>query len=267
MSLIIMCCHDTEENGRSEYTEKTLISLSKTVDWANHRLVVVDNASCESTKKLLFNYSIGNKRLLPYKERPCISTVITLSENVGTARGINFGLKLREPGENAIKIDNDVVIHHSGWVEEMEEVIRRSPEYGIVGLKRKDLRQTPYDPDPNFKSEPRQLPHQSGETWITVEETNDIMGTCTMFSSALLDKIGGMAQPGLYGFDDSLYGLRSRLSGFKNCFLPHINIDHIDTGSGQYSGVKQRQAADVWEEYMRWHEGYCNGSRSLFVEL
>lgn len=252
-----MAVFDTEENERSDYTDQTLISLRETVDFTKHKLVVADNGSCDLTKRVLKRYQFITDNF----------TIITLSENVGTAKAVNFGLKLRIPGETAIKIDNDVVIHQSGWVDEMEETIRRAPEYGIIGLKRKDLRQTPYDPDPNYKSELIQLLHQPGETWITVEETNDIMGTCTMFSSALLDKIGGMVQSGIYGFDDQLMALRSRLAGFKNCFLPHINIDHIDTGLNSYSQEKIRLANEAWPEYHKLHLSYCDGSRGLYEEL
>ena len=53
MSLISMAVHDTVENGRTEFTRRTLESLSDTVDWENHRLFIIDNNSCEKTKTLL----------------------------------------------------------------------------------------------------------------------------------------------------------------------------------------------------------------------
>ena len=47
MALIAMAVHDTVENGRSKYTEKTLRTLLDTVDWHDHRLIIVDNNSCK----------------------------------------------------------------------------------------------------------------------------------------------------------------------------------------------------------------------------
>lgn len=252
-----MAVHDTEENGRSEYTEKTLSGLSKTVDIEKHRFVFIDNNSCNESKMTLISFC------MMFNTKDQIK-IITLPENIGTARAINMGIKLRNHGENVIKMDNDVVVHQSGWVEQMEEAIERDASIGIVGLKRKDLRQTPYDPDPNYRSEYVQLPHVSGQKWIAVEVTNDIMGTCTIYSSALLDKSGYLQQPSRYGFDDNLISLRSRLLGFKNCFLPHIEIDHIDRGDNPYSQVKIDIASMAWAEYQRWHTEYCKGTRSLY---
>lgn len=269
MSLIAMAVYDTEENGRSEYTERTLKSLSQTVDWSKHRLVVIDNDSCETTKILLSTLEFISQPQFAGNFGFKINgiEVITLPENIGTAKAINKAIAMHREGEAVIKIDNDCVIHRSGWVEEMEAVIEREPSIGIVGLKRKDLRQTPYDPDPNYRSELVQLPHKSGQDWLQVEITNDIMGTCTMLSSALLDTIGGMAQPSLYGWDDTLMSLRSRLAGFNNCFIPHIPISHIDTGDNGYVQVKHKQSGDTWQEYQQWHTEYCNGTRPLYYDI
>lgn len=255
MALIAMCCHDTEDNGRTEYTRRTLESLMFTVDWSKHRLVIIDNNSCEATKQLIKNWKLPEW------------IVITLSENIGTARAVNRGIKLRNNGESVCKLDNDVVIHIADWLDELEEVVARDKSYGIVGLKRKDLRQTPYDADPNFRSELIQIPHELGQRWIVVEVTSDIMGTCTLLSSDLLDKLGGYAQPLVYAFDDTLMNLRAGLAGFKKCFLPHIDLDHIDTGSNPYSQEKIKIANDAWPIYHEWHEAYINGKRPLFEEI
>lgn len=250
-----MAVFDTEENGRSEYTELTIESLIRTVDFEKHKTVIIDNASCKRTKDILKLLNKDN------------FTIITLSENIGTAGAINMGLKLRKTGENCVKVDNDIVIHQSGWIDEMDEVILREPSIGIIGLKRKDLRQTPYDADPQFRSALFQLSHDPGQRWIIVEVTNDIMGTCTMLSSRLIDTIGGYAQPKCYGFDDSLLNLRAGLAGFKKCFLPHIEIEHLDNGQNKYSQEKISIANTAWPEYQAWHQEYVDGTRRLYEEI
>lgn len=251
-----MCCYDTEENERSDYTDQTLISLRDTVDFTKHKLVVIDNGSCELTKRLLKRYQFITDNF----------TIITLPENVGTARAINLGLQLRQPGENCIKLDNDVVFSRGGWVDELEEAIAREPGIGIAALKRKDLMQSPTTDNLTFRSELIMLPHEAGQSWIVVEKSRDIMGTCTMFSSALLDKIGFMHQPGKYGFDDQIMALRSLLAGFWNCFLPNIVIDHIDDGTNEYSEVKRNLAAQAWYDYQKMHEDYVNGALPLYYD-
>ncbi|KKL70068.1 hypothetical protein LCGC14_2108670, partial [marine sediment metagenome] len=47
MALIGMAVHSTPENNRLQYTKRTLESLERTVDWDKHRLIIVDNNSCE----------------------------------------------------------------------------------------------------------------------------------------------------------------------------------------------------------------------------
>src|SRR5689334_4222276 len=124
MSLITMAVYDTEENGRTEYTRRTIESLKRTVDWksGSHQLIIVDNNSCAETKKLISEVVL-DCILTPSGLNPIKPVIITLSENLGTSGALNLAWKDRKPGEHVIKIDNDVVIHQSGWVEQMEEAI------------------------------------------------------------------------------------------------------------------------------------------------
>jgi hypothetical protein len=110
------------------------------------------------------------------------------------------------------------------------------------------------------------LPHKPGEDWIVVEATRDIMGTCTMFNSDLLDKIGYLYQPSLYGYDDVLASHRSNMAGFVNAFLPHIRIDHIDPGGGDYEKWKRDEAGKWVEGISKIIDEYISGERSIYHE-
>lgn len=255
MSLISMAVHDTEENGRTWMTEKTVSCLLDTVNWSKHRLFIIDNGSCEKTKdflRIITNWGMNVR-------------IITNEQNIGTAEALNLAWKHRQPGEHCIKIDNDVVIHHSGWVEEMERVIEYCPTIGQVGLKRKDCIESPFrDTNDWYHSELKMLPHIPGHPWIIVEEANHIMGTCVLHSSALLDKVGYLKQPGLYGFDDCFMSLRSQISGFTNVFLPHINIDHIDPGGTEYQKWKEASAGKDMAQYNEDVARYKSGELSVY---
>ena len=254
MSLIAMAVHDTKENGRTELTKQTLISLMDTVDLDVHRLFIIDNGSCEETKKGLASL-------------PENITVITNPENVGTAKAINQAWKFRLPNEHLIKMDNDVVINGYGWVEELEDAIERDTSIGIIGLKRNDLIESPFRND-EFKSTLRMLPHELGQRWIIVEDVNGVMGTCQMFNYRLIDKMGGLMQmEGLYGFDDTLASVRSTLSGFKNCFIPHIEIDHIDKGGTDYTKWKQKYASEMMDKYNETKQGMIKGTIPIYYEI
>jgi GT2 family glycosyltransferase len=257
MALIAMCCYDTEENGRSKYTKATLEMLFDTVDFDKHRLIIVDNDSCEETKHIISEFlTCTNSNV----------EAIELDENIGTARAINKAWALRKKGEHLIKMDNDCLVNYSGWVDEMEEVIARDPSIGILGLKRKDLLENPWRTD-HFKSTLRMLPHVNGQPWIIVEDVEHVIGTCQMYNHRLIDKIGGLMQPGVYGFDDTLAAVRCKLAGFKNSFLPHIDIEHIDYKETPYWQEKKDLAMRDMPEFNQMKADLISGKLNTFVKL
>jgi GT2 family glycosyltransferase len=257
MALVAMAVYDTEENKRTEMTRRTLYSLSHTVDWSKHRLIISDNNSCEATKELY-------KEIERIKLFPVTPIIIYNETNLGTAEAINKAWRFRTKDESAIKMDNDVVIHQKDWIEDMELTIKRNPGVGIVGLKRKDCWENPDHPDNLYRSELLMTRHESGERWMVIEKVKHIIGTCTLYNPALLERIGYLCQPRLYGFDDSLASFRSRQAGFINVFLPHIEIDHIDDGTTPYQGWKEKHSESCWDDYHKAINEYTSGVRKLY---
>lgn len=252
MALISMAVYDTEENNRTEYTKRTLDCLMQTVNMARHTIHVIDNASCGATKKVLKDFS------------PFIK-LHTLGQNLGTAKGVNIGWQHRQEGEHCVKMDNDVVIHSNGWADELEAAIELDPSIGIIGLKRKDCWENPNHDNPHYKSTLDLLGGVNSK-WIPIEKVNHVMGTCQMFNGALLDKIGYLYQPRLYGFDDALAAIRCQVAGFYSCFLPHIEIDHIDTGETPYQNWKERHSGEDMNAYNQIKNAYLNGTKSIYSE-
>jgi GT2 family glycosyltransferase len=251
MALIAMAVYDTEENGRTAYTKRTLQSLISTVDLSKHRIHVVDNASCAATKRVLKDFE-------PY------ITIHTNGQNLGTAKAVNIAWKERVPGEHCVKMDNDVVIYKKDWCDDLELAIALDPTIGIVGLKRKDCWENPNRTD-FYKSEMHLL-GGGNNRWLPIEKVHHVMGTCQMFNSALLDKIGYLYQPRLYGFDDSLAAIRCQVAGFYSCFLPHIEIDHIDTGETPYQGWKEKHAGEDMRTFNEIKNAYINGTKPIYSE-
>lgn len=239
-ALISMAVYDTAENKRTKYTERTLQSLLETVDFRKHRLFISDNGSCPETFKVYDDfigafhckYDLGNLQ------------IIQNGKNLGTAEAVNMGWKHRKPGEHCVKMDNDVVIHYNGWLDELEEAVNRDPLIGQIGLKRKDCWEHPKHENDDFRSQLIQLPHSPGQTWIMVEKVKHVIGTCVLHSSNLLDQVGMLRQLSLYGYDDVIMSHRSHIAGYYNCFLPHINIDHIDTGQTEYQNWKEKHSGE-----------------------
>jgi len=251
--ILAFAVHDTEENQRTSITRRCLLSLRDTTDLTKYRLFFIDNNSCQETKDLLLEFQ---------KHNPC--TIITNEENIGTAEAINKAWKYRYPGEHCMKIDNDVVWHQSGWVELMAECLHRDKEIGIIGLKRKDCWERPSHLSEDYRSELQMIPQKPGEKWLVVEKAKHIIGTCQMYNSALLDKIGYLYQPSLYGYDDVMASWRSQLAGFKNVFLPQIEIDHIDNGGTPYQSWKEKHSGEVTQQVIREVNEMIAGTKSIY---
>lgn len=256
-----MAVHDTEENGRSKYTEETFRSLLYTVDFTKHSLMIGDNASCDKTREL---YGGMHYAMVAKFGQDVGWNVFHNKKNLGTAEAINQCITCRSEHQFVIKMDNDCIIRSAGWVEEMEEAITRMPSIGILGLKRKDLWEHPSHENLDFRSKLIMLPHETGQRWIVVEQAPHIIGTCQMFNPALLDKIGYLKQPGVYGYDDSLASLRSQIAGFKNCFLPHIEIEHIDVGGDAYCDWKTKEAERGGKEFGNLRAKYQSGEIPVY---
>lgn len=216
-SIAINVC-DTKDNDRFKYTVACLISLTETVDLNKHTVHIVNQNSYKDCTDYLIEECKAKGFIL-----------YNLPENIGTANGANLVISKRLPNEVIIKADNDVVWHKVGWADDLESTINSHPEIGILGLKRDDV---------------------YGE-FTEVGDLlycDDIMGTCTAFNPALLDKVGVMVQPSNYGFDDVLMSVRSIAAGFKNAFLHKIKITHLDDGKNPYCDWKKREAGVYLQE-------------------
>lgn len=250
MALIGMAVHSTTENQKEECLRRTLQSLKRTVDFTRHRLHLSVNSSTVKTELILMEFD------------PIIERVIYNDRNIGTAEAINKVWQDRKQGEHAIKMDDDIVINTDiDWIGLMETIIANDSLVGQVGLKRKDCRENPNDPDPFYRSKEYQI------AGIEVEECSHIMGSCVMHSDRLLNEVGYLWQPELYGFDDALMSRRSKLAGFKNLFLPckTVDIDHVDEGKTPYQGWKEKHSMqDNWANYERAAKEYDLGSRDIY---
>lgn len=237
MALIAQCFYCTEENGKLKYAKECIQSLLETVDLTKHRVIIINQNSFDEAAKWLSNTANENTDL----------SIIHLKENIGTARGINLALKQRKPNEVVIKCDDDLTWGKTGWVEDMEKAIADNPEIGILGLKRDDV-YGEMIPDGDL-------------LWC-----DDIMGTCTAYNPLMMDKIGGLTQLSNYGFDDTIYSVRSLAAGFKNAFLSTVKITNIDEGGTEYTEWKKREAGIYIQEASIYMDMIENGKISYYYD-
>jgi GT2 family glycosyltransferase len=254
MALIAMAVYSTDENRKDECLEKTLHGLKQTVNFKRHRLMLSVNGSTITTREIINDF------------KDIISYAFWNEKNLGTAAAINKIWKHRMHGEHAIKMDDDITIHQSGWADDMEEAIKADPLIGQIGLKRRDLWEYPTNPDPDYKSELIMLPHVPGENWLVVEKVRHCIGSCVMHSSACLDKVGFLHQLSTYGFDDVIMSHRTHLAGFYSCFFPYIKIDHTDPGGTEYQAWKQKHSGEYIHQMVAFVQEMYRGAKPFYYE-
>jgi GT2 family glycosyltransferase len=252
MIVICMAIYDTVENKRTEYTKRSVHSLIETINEGTTKIVLIDNASCAKTRKFLNSCEIYEG-----------ISVIHNETNIGTAEAINLGIKNHSvKGDYIVKIDNDIVISHIGWADEMVRCFEKDPKLGILGLKRPDL---PNSPDSKeYPTELKFLPHTPSEPWLIIEECGDIIGSCIMINPKLLDKIGYICQPGIYGYDDVLLCTRARVAGFYNAFYPSVECSHIDDGLNPFTEWKRKYAGQYLSDISKIEEGYWTNPNTIY---
>lgn len=259
-SRIIITVYAPTDSPKIGYAQRTLDNVLSHTDFVNNELFISDNGSCQE----MLNYYAYFKEQFELSWNPENLTVCLNGKNLGTSGGVNMGIRGRKPNQFVIKRDDDTIIEDYNWVERMEECYNRFDNLGILGLKRNDLIQHPDHETEDYRTVIKYLKHERGDTWIPIELCKDIIGTCTMFSPQLLDRLGYSIQPSEYGFDDVLWSVRSSMAGFVNAFLPSIGIEHIDTGIGEFVLWKQRHAGEIMGEFSEMAQDYKIGVRDVY---
>lgn len=253
--LIALPINDTLDNKRTPLTDRVLHRLMEIVRDTD-RVIVSDNVSCLATRRVY----IELKRKYPN------FSVIYNDTNLGIAAAVNKAWKQAVPGEIVVKMDNDCLINSSDWAPLIDYVFSKEPKIGILGVKRHDLAERPDASEPHYRTRLRYIAHKPGERWVVVEEANHVMGTCYAFNPKMLPKFGYLMQPDtVYGFDDAIAAARAHALGFSVCFLPQIDVDHLDVeGNAKYTKWKSEQAAQGMAKFFQIKNAIADGSMSPY---
>lgn len=258
--LIAMCVYHTEENDRLPIIVRTLLALSTCLK-PNHRLFIYDNSPNSIITDLRYHIEVvwsGKADNITFLGGDGI--------NIGTARGINECWKHHEEGEYLMKVDDDYLVKSISYINEMVEVMERTPNLGILALKRKDLTESPNHESIDYRTKLMMVPQKKGERWYVIEQVKNVFGTVQMYSPELFKRIGYMEQVGPYGWDDFIMSVKCYAAGMIGAFLPHVEIDHIDEGEEKYVEWKREQAAKVHDEVMHLAKQYKLGLKELYYD-
>lgn len=196
--------------NRKDETRQTLHTLEKTTDFDEIQLVVVDNASTDHTEDFLYAWSArqnwGRRRVF----------VHLMKENIGCPAALNYAMRFyRQLGQPVVKIDNDVEVLTSGWVELFERFLEAAPQVAMVGPWYDELR------------DEKRLEKKKIVDGFHYYPIFPLIGHMAWHAGWFLDQVGYfdlLAEDHLYGFEDLLMCHKAAKLGYEMAVFPAVKV-------------------------------------------
>ncbi|WP_260674655.1 glycosyltransferase family 2 protein [Comamonas aquatica] len=193
-------------NGCDALTRPCVESLLKNTPQGNYELILVDNASSDSTREYLRDVA---------SQHPFVKLCLN-SENKGYAGGNNDGLRLAT-GQFIVLLNNDTLVG-PGWLNPLIERLESMPDIGLIGPvtnsagneQRVDL---PELNAQNFVEIAGQYTQAQKGRWF---ETEKLGFYCVAARREVIQQVGLLDEGfGLGMFEDDDYCVRVRQAGYK----------------------------------------------------
>ena len=249
----------------SLYPFEIVDSLNWYTPIINHRLIIVNNAST-SIPVLAFLKEI---ELLIQDENIDYIKIISLDKNYGTAKAVNTAWAQRHPGEHCVKLDDDVAIYDPYWLNKLEyiaDTYMNTYAIGQIGLKNPQIEVNPKHEKIEYRSS-LHLWHTHDQPWIPVEMYDTILAPCVLHTDLFLSELGGIVQPGVYGFDDLLNAPRMRVVNLNSYYYLGVDMKHLDPGNSPFQEWKHKYVGEQWAEYEKIYREYQEGTRNPYEPL
>jgi Predicted glycosyltransferases len=201
-------------------TEDCINSILENTD-VDYRLVLIDNASNEDTKKYLEEL----------KEREGAKVLLIRNEsNLGFIKAVNQGMKLSTAPFICL-INNDTIVT-KGWLGEMIRVAQSSPKIGLVNPSSNTLGQK------LDKGESVEACGERVKKWSDpFTEIGSAIGFCMLIKKEVIEKIGVFDEIyGMGNFEDTDYSRRAIKEGYI-CARAHRAYVFHDEGSSFTRGA------------------------------
>jgi GT2 family glycosyltransferase len=195
--------------NRLRETQETIAGLKRTGAFDEGEVFVFDNGSIDGTERWLHEQVVAGE--LP-GDRVWVN-----KENIGCPQALNRVMAhARGPGQDVIKVDNDVVLERPGWVGYLQRFLEEHPEVGLVGPVYRELRE---------ENQGRVRCRHDG--WL---EVFPLVGHCVMHRGELLEETGFfdvLRDDHLYGFEDNLMCHRAGVWGYKCAVSLGVSLRNI----------------------------------------
>ena len=232
--------------NRLDLTKQTLDSLflEQNTQYP-FRLIIIDNNSTDGTIDYLKSLSVSCKYLqdihIQYNQ-----------SNLGIAVGRNQALvvanKFNDPYLSTA--DNDVKMP-DGWLAEAVDIINFNPNF-MIGVNMEGG--NPYPPITLNKKTFQLKPRGNAGT------------ACTVFKRELHTKIGFFnTEYGAYSCEDSDYGWRLRLAGYKIGYITRMGTHLGENEVGEYREWKTECHKKTLAQFQQNCALYASGKKSIYI--
>lgn len=200
-----------------EFTMRCLESVEIHSDYKNIEIIVVDNASTDSTREFLERWAGSD----PARK------IIYNSENRGFAAANNQGLA-EARGEYLVMLNNDTVVT-SGWLRTLYQHFKRNPDVGLLGPVTNNIGN---EAKINIKYKNLDQMHLTAAEYVrkNIGETFDLRTVaffCVMLSRNVFDRVGPLDEAyGLGFFEDDDYCRRVQQVGLKVVCARDVFVHH-----------------------------------------
>ena len=247
-------------HGKVAFTARCLHSIKESKNQTKFRVIVVDDASLDSTSD--------------YLEACSGITVISNTDNKGYLISTNLGASSADT-DFIILLNNDTEVS-DGWLDALIQTFARYPDSGVVGASL-------VYPDGRLQ-EAGGIIFKDGSGWnygrfqdpddagfAFVRQVDYCSAACIAVRKELWDEIGGFDErfaPAYY--EDTDLAFMARQLGWKVRFQPRARIVHhegISHGNDETSGLKAHQKTNREVFVNKWaielQSQYSNSSESV----
>ncbi len=243
-------------------------------------VIVADNGSTDGTIEYLKSLSWV--------------TLLENGSNLGFVRGNNAAIRVADPQDDILLLNNDIEILQDGWLEEMQRVAYEQPEIGIVGCRQilpngQFLHAGTYMPRSVWWGQQIGSLEKDVNQYGLNREVEGVVGACMYIKREVISTVGVLDEDFFSYFEDTDYCLRAREAGYRTVCAGGVTLLHhqnVTTTINQVNFSKlyltsQKIFRQKWEKKLMskaeatvfWHSqvgtpsGYAVSAREMILQL
>jgi GT2 family glycosyltransferase len=232
--------------NRLDHTKRTIDGLKKSVD-IPYKFVIVDNNSTDGSVEFLEDFAKQNANV----------HLIKNSENKGIGVARNQGLAAANDLDTDwyCTIDNDVEMP-DGWLSDCIDILKNNAAFGCMGV--------------NMEPNPYPMVEMNGRKFQL--KPNGNLGTASLvFNKKLIKLLGSFnIEYGLYGMEDSDFGMRIRVLGLKMGYVEKMGTHFGGNEVVENNPYRQFKTKTHDENLALFHSNcykYIQHQRPLYIPL